>query len=446
MELVLALFYGYEKGLFNKKEEVMLKTISGLTLLVFCSSFAQSQSLEQKLAQQYQISIQAVLKNFPQNQNMVGSVAASPTKEYQYHWTRDAALTHQALFEVYKLSNSQSLKTQILKAFQQWVRFEKRAVSNAIQAGLGSGEPKFQLNGEIFKGEWGRPQNDGPAVRSLVMSEWALELIKMGQKDWVLRNLYRPEIPSPQIIKSDLEFTAANWNQPSFDLWEEIKGLNFYTLSMQRKSLLVGAELATQLNDPGAAKYYLQQAQLILNLMNQYYNSQLGYIVAIQNQVDGWGHKNSNLDVAVVLGTIQGFLDLTYLNSNSKKVLQTAQKLEDVFMQIYPVNRNKPVPVIGRYSEDVYDGFGFSGGNPWFISTHAHAELYCKFAKFSQRSNQAYIQKGLQFLSRSLEHRNQQSGEMSEQISRFNGYLVGVSHLTWSYASFMTAYHSCLRN
>jgi glucoamylase len=435
-----------KRDFLTKRIDLMLKFILSLACLQSAASFAQGQNFEQKLAQQYQLSIQFMLKNFPQSQGTVGSVAASPTKEYQYHWTRDAALTHQALFEVYQNSNSQSLKSQILKAFQQWVGFEKRAVANAIQAGLGSGEPKFQLNGEIFKGEWGRPQNDGPAVRALVMSEWALELIKMGQKDWVLRNLYRPEIPSPQIIKSDLEFTAVNWNKASFDLWEEIKGLNFYTLAMQRKSLLIGAELATQLNDPGAAKYYLEQAQLILNLMNQYYNQQLSYIVAIRNQVDGWGHKNSNLDVAVVLGTIQGFLDLTFLSPNSKKVLQTAQKLEDVFMQIYPINKNKQVPVIGRYSEDVYDGFGFSGGNPWFISTHAHAELYCKFAKFSQRSNQAYIQKGLKFLGRTLEHRNQQTGEMSEQLSRFNGYLVGVSHLTWSYASFITAYHSCLRN
>lgn len=423
----------------------MSKMFFGLALLIFCSSFAQTQNFEQKLAQQYQISIQSMLKNFPQSQNTVGSVAASPSKEYQYHWTRDAALVHQSLFEVYKRTSNQTLRIQIVKAFQRWVGFEKRAVRNAIEAGLGSGEPKFQLNGETFKGEWGRPQNDGPAVRSLVMSAWALELIKIGQKDWVIRNLYRPEIPSPQIIKSDLEFTAQNWNKASFDLWEEIKGLNFYTLSMQRKSLLIGAELANQLNDPGAARYYLAQAQLILNLLNQFYNSQSGYIVAIQNQVDGWGHKNSNLDVAVILGTIQGFLDMTYLSSNSNQVLQTAQKLEDVFKQIYPINKNKSVPVIGRYSEDVYDGFGFSGGNPWFISTHAHAEFYCKIAKFSQ-SKQAYIQKGLQFLSRTLEHRNQQTGEMSEQISRFNGYLVGVSHLTWSYASFITAYHSCMGN
>ncbi len=422
----------------------MLRSLICFVFFASVTPFAQSQTLESKLDQQYQISIQSMLKNFPQSQNTVGSVAASPTKEYQYHWSRDAALTHQALFEVYKRSTNTKAKNQIISAFQKWVGFEKRAIQNAIRSGLGSGEPKFQLNGDTFKGEWGRPQNDGPAVRALVMSAWALELIQLGRKDWVLKNLYRPEIPAQLIVKSDLEFTAQNWNVASFDLWEEIKGLNFYTLAMQRKSLLIGAELAKQLGDPGAARYYLEQAGLILNLMNRFYNSELGYIVAIQNQVDGWGHKNSNLDVAVVLATVQGFLDQDYIRTHSKPILQTAQKLENVFSALYPVNKNKNVPVIGRYAEDVYDGFGFSGGNPWFITTHAHAELYCKLGRLSQRSSNQLQQKGLQFLARTLEHRDQNTGEMAEQISRFNGYLVGVSHLTWSYASFITAYHSCL--
>lgn len=424
----------------------MLRVIHCFLLLLTATSNAQSQNFETQLNQQYQISIRSMLKNFPQSQNTIGSVAASPTKEYQYHWSRDAALTHQALFEVYQRSNNPSTKNQIISAFQKWVGFEKRAVQNAIQNGLGSGEPKFHLNGDTFKGEWGRPQNDGPAIRALVMSAWALELIQLGKKDWVLKNLYRPEIPSQLIVKSDLEFTARNWNAASFDLWEEIKGLNFYTLALQRKSLLIGAELAKQLNDPGATHYYLEQAQHILNRMNRFYAAQLGYVTAIQNQVDGWGHKKSNLDVAVVLATIQGFLDLQYLQTNTQNILQTAQKLENIFQNLYPINQNKNVPVIGRYSEDVYDGFGFSGGNPWFISTHAHAELYCKLGKLNLKSFKQYRNKGLQFLARALEHRHQQTGEMSEQMSRINGYLVGVSHLTWSYASFITAYHSCMGN
>ncbi|MFN9068057.1 MAG: glycoside hydrolase family 15 protein, partial [Bdellovibrionales bacterium] len=68
---------------------------------------------------------------------------------------------------------------------------------------------------------------------------------------------------------------------------------------------------------------------------------------------------------------------------------------------------------------------------------------YCKLAQFSRRSQSHYLDKGRDYLVRVLKHRNQQTGEMSEQISRDNGYLTGVSHLTWSYASFITAMHAC---
>jgi len=37
-----------------------------------------------------------------------------------------------------------------------------------LPAGLGLGEPKYQVDGTRFNGAWGRPQRDGPALRALV--------------------------------------------------------------------------------------------------------------------------------------------------------------------------------------------------------------------------------------------------------------------------------------
>jgi glucoamylase len=31
------------------------------------------------------------------------------------------------------------------------------------------------------------------------------------------------------VIKADLDFVAANWQSPGFDLWEEVNGTHFYT-------------------------------------------------------------------------------------------------------------------------------------------------------------------------------------------------------------------------
>jgi len=215
------------------------------------------------------------------------------------------------------------------------------------------------------------------------MSEWAFQLLAEGQRDYVRRELYTPNLgETTSLIKGDLEHSAKTWNVPSFDPWEEIKGLNCYNIVMQRKALLIGAQLAQRLNDPFAASYYQEKAREILSFLEKFNDVQRGYVVAVVNQVDGWTHKKSNLDAAAILATVNGPLDVEYMQAHYMKVHATALELERVFKEIYPINKQFNVGVaIGSYPEDVYDGFGFSGGNPWFLTTHAFAEYYCKLAK-----------------------------------------------------------------
>jgi glucoamylase len=181
-----------------------------------------------------------------------------------------------------------------------------------------------------------------------------------------------------------------------------------------------------------------------LVFLPQFHDSKRGYIISVVNQTDGWTHKTSNLDAAVILATIHGHFDLEYMRSSYVMIHATALELERVFKEIYPINKQNTLAVaIGRYPEDVYDGFGFSGGNPWFLTTHAFAEYYCRLAQANPSQREFLRSRGLDFLQRTLDHRNQETGEMSEQLDRRNGYLTGVSHLTWSYASFITAALTC---
>jgi GH15 family glucan-1,4-alpha-glucosidase len=48
--------------------------------------------------------------------------------------------------------------------------------------------------------------------------------------------------------------------------------------------------------------------------------------------------------------------------------------LNTSFAQTYSINRKEFSPCFGRYEEDIYDDNGFSGGNPWFLTTLAAAE------------------------------------------------------------------------
>lgn len=398
---------------------------------------------ESLIADQYSRSVSLLLKNLPEDPAQQGAVLASPTTQYRFHWTRDAALTWDSLRRVYQQSTGKT-REQLFEKFQSWVAFERKAVQNAVSAGLSRGEPKFYPDARPYTGDWGRPQDDGPALRSLVMSEWALQLLSQGERSFVLRELYRPELPADSIIKSDLEYTASHWNHHSFDPWEEIKGLNFYSLAVKRKALLVGARLASALGDDGAAEFYLSRARDILKTLELFTDAPRGYVISTINQTDGWNHKTSLLDAAVILGIIHGPQDSEYMKSQGLAVERTFQELAQRFRSLYPINQGEITPLIGRYPEDVYDGFGFSGGNPWFLTTHAFGEFLCTNGHTTSPSQSEYfLNEGRSYLIRTLRHRDQSTGEMSEQMSRFNGYLTGVSHLTWSYASFITAVHSC---
>jgi len=51
-----------------------------------------------------------------------------------------------------------------------------------LPAGLGLGEPKYQVDGTRFNGAWGRPQRDGPALRAIALMTFSNWLIDNGQK------------------------------------------------------------------------------------------------------------------------------------------------------------------------------------------------------------------------------------------------------------------------
>lgn len=53
--------------------------------------------------------------------------------------------------------------------------------------------------------------------------------------------------PKSAPIMRDLLNAAANWLDPSFDLWEDDESDQFYTRMVWRKSLVVGAKFATSL-------------------------------------------------------------------------------------------------------------------------------------------------------------------------------------------------------
>lgn len=409
-----------------------------------------------------------------------GAILASPSRtkpDYYYHWTRDAALVTMG---VVRECRTRPLEADWCRAtlidLIEFARLIQR--SNAL---TGAGEPKFYVDGRPYDLPWGRPQTDGPALRAIAFIELANQWLDAGDEREVRRRLYGGEgLPARTPVKVDLEYVAHNWRLSSFDLWEEVLGDHFYTRLAQRRALLEGAALADRLGDFGAAAFYREQAHSMEGSVAAHWNDQRNLIRPTLRRVDGL-EKPQELDVAVVLASLHARGADGFFGPTDDRVLATAERIRAEFARLYSLNRGKGSAVaIGRYPEDHYDGEAGTGtAHPWFLATHAYAELcYLAAREFEARGrieindlnrsffkslegrfdfpldgHRAYVSgspefdrltsalraQGDSFLRVSLAHMDQNDGSMSEQFHRDTGYMLSAVHLTWSYASYLSA-------
>ena len=412
-----------------------------------------------------------------------GAVIASPSRsdpDYYYCWVRDAALVMYVVGLLCGRSTARRAKAVYLKRLTEYVEFS-RFTQTTPDRTAGLGEPKFHVDGTAFTGEWGRPQNDGPALRAITLSRFADHLLDRGNSRYVLKHLYTPGLPANSVIKSDLEYVSHHWREPSFDYWEEENADHFSTRMVQRRALLGGADLAERLNEPGAADWYRQQAAFIGAELERHWLREAGCIRTSVNHDAGISYKTSGLDTAVMLGVLHGEVPGRSFSVIEDHVLATAQCIRDRFDGLYGVNTSqpgRPGVAIGRYPEDRYDGYRTdSEGNPWFLAGNGFAEYYYRVAGTLRArgeirltaTNLAFFRallapgqaatlsegmtlnqwhvlfgtilaslchEGDDFIRRTLFHAD---GALSEQFHRTTGDMTAARNLTWSYSSLISA-------
>jgi len=389
--------------------------------------------------EQFKSSLELIIANATRPDVKLGMVVASPSREnpdYYYDWVRDTALTFSALIDYYNLTKEE----KYLNLIKHWVLAEFERQNEWSLTGLG--EPKFYIDGRAYSEPWGRPQNDGPALRAIAMIKLARMLLKNGDVTFVSDYLYRPILPANSVIKKDLEYTAHHWREASFDLWEEEKGMHFYTLLAQYTALKEGAILANELNDVGAAQFYSSESQKIKDyILASFHDDQIGIKATIYKVNGGLWYKSSGLDIAVLLGLLHTHPYQDLYKFDDKRIQKYLHALKTSFKNGYTINTSIENGIaLGRYPEDRYDGYTTSGlGNPWFLSTIAIAEYYCLLPKKLKNFFLNDIESQFQ---RVIYHSDRQ-GHLSEQFHRENGLMQGARDLTWSYTSYITAMMKC---
>ncbi len=390
---------------------------------------------------QFKSSLKTVIANSTKPDVRPGMVIASPSRsnpDYYYDWVRDTALTYRSMIDYYELKKDPKIKKMIFT----WIEAEAYRQNQPTFTGLG--EPKYFIDGSGYTGGWGRPQNDGPALRAISMIKFARLLLKEGNQDYVIKVLYHGVLPADSVIKKDLEYTAHHWREPSFDLWEEEMGMHFYTMLSQFTALQEGAKLAQELGDSAAADFYrLQASSIETYLKDSFIDSEIGIKATVRRVNGGLGYKDSNLDVAPLLALLHNSPYQKLFLFNSAPVKKYIQTLKSRFNTLYAVNKAYPDlgVSIGRYPEDRYDGYQTTGtGNPWFLTTIALGEYYCHAGQETKSTKfDDLVQK--QF-ARVLFH-SDRAGALSEQFNHVTGIMQGAEELTWSHNAFMTAMMRC---
>jgi glucoamylase len=270
------------------------------------------------------------------------------------------------------------------------------------------------------------------------------------------------------VISKDLAYVVKYWNQTGFDLWEEVNGSSFFTIAASHRALVEGAALATRLGQQcsGCAT----SAPQVLCFAQSFWTG--SYIDSNINVKD----DRTGKDVNSILSSIHTFdpaancTDATF-QPCSARALSNHKAVTDSFRSVYGVNRGIAqgrAVAVGRYSEDVY-----YNGNPWYLATLAAAEqLYAAIYQWEQQGSIAVNSLSLPFFRDLIpsiatgtygkgsstyssivtavkayaddyiavvQKYTPSDGSLAEQFDKNNGSPLSATHLTWSYAAFLTA-------
>jgi glucoamylase len=385
-----------------------------------------------------------------------GAVIASPVPasydpdpDYFFHWYRDSAIVIDALRLLHVDGQAGG---EAPRLFGEFVRFSAALSAldgRRLAAGSGEWRPRVaadflqylrpdselerihdeavaadtrvNADGTLDISNWARPQNDGPALRALTLLRW----MRIAPLDAQLRTA------GEGLLRADLRFVREQWRLPCYDIWEEERGLHYFTLRAAAQALEEGADWLETCAETEEARGCRAESRTILATLDGYWLADRGYYRS--RVLDSGEPSAKELDIAVVLGALQAADDRAAHSPGDPRIRATLDALDALFEAEYPINHGRPAgrgPALGRYRGDRY----YSGG-AYYFSTLAAAEICFRAARGGER--EALLARGDRYLE-TVRAFIPESGDMSEQFDQRTGEQTSAKHLAWSYAAFIS--------
>ncbi|KAI0064097.1 hypothetical protein BV25DRAFT_1914745 [Artomyces pyxidatus] len=435
---------------------------SGLLASCSCSN------LEDYITKQSPISEDGVLRNTGARAGALPGVVAVATPvdgvpELAYTWIRDSAMVYNMWINRLTWGDT-SLRPDVDDAVLALTETQTvRSPSGDVDTG-GLAEPRFHLDLSPDLGVFSRPENDGPALRSIVLIKYANWLLENDNGTWVADELW-------PTIDLDLRWISQHWTNQSFELWETLYTQSFWTAAVQHRALISGRALGRKIKRQFDEKKYAEEANKLLKYMQSFWDDKQGFM---------WGSKGpgrNGIDSAAHLLSIFNYdqeagCDVNTFQPCSDRALSSLKVTFDRFKELYPIAKDipkgKPGPA-GMYYEDP-----LGGGQPWFFSIFGAAEqLYDSlwtwqklgylrithvslpfFKTFSSRAtvgkhrSTSHIYRTLTDAIRAYADEyvllcakyTPEGGALPEGFDKVTGQPYGAFGLSWSYAASLTAF------
>jgi GH15 family glucan-1,4-alpha-glucosidase len=212
---------------------------------------------------------------------------------------------------------------------------------------------------------------------------------------------------------------------PSYDLWEERRGVLTYTASTTYAGLIAASEFADLFGETEISLSYRDAAEEIKAAVTEHlYMKDKGRFARMINFTrDGRVEVDDGIDASLFATFAFGMYP-----ADDEKVESTMQQVHDALWC------RTQYGGLARYAGDKYHQVSDQvPGNPWIITT-----LWLAFYYMARAENPDDLKKGLTLIEWVADCALP-SGVLPEQMNPFTGEPLSVSPLTWSHGTFIMA-------
>jgi oligosaccharide amylase len=342
-------------------------------------------------------------------------VTERATDHYSYLWTRDGAFIANALD---------------LAGYPYFTRKFFNFCEKIIRPADGYFLQKYNADGTVASGwhaawdVWARKKLIPIQEDETSLVIWALweHYDKFREVEFV-RKLYRPLIRNCADFMCDFRDEKTGLPKPSWNLWEDRRGVHTFTCATVVGGLRAAANFARMFGEVKRAEKYELAADEIVSAMRKHlYSEEKGRFLRALNSNDDI-HFESDVTIDASMFAIFYFGAFDVDDKLVEKTMQTIEKKLWVTGEIGGIARFNDDGYM-RISEDFT-------GNAWFICTLWLADYRIAVAR--KKSDLKGVIEILEWTAKNA----LASGVLAEQVHPVDGSPVSVSPLTWSHSTFV---------